>query len=211
MTKTVSFDLDGTLVKSNYADLVWLKGLPKIYSEEKNVSFDEAKKNLFEKYDEVSHHRIEWYDIDYWFKRFDLKSSWKELLEEYSYAIKSFNDVKNTLDKLSKKFDLIIASNAKKEFISIQIKELGFEKYFKKMYSSISDFDCVKKHPDFYRKISKDLNVKPWEIVHIGDSYEFDFLSSKKAGLNAYFLDRSGLNEGKNIVNSLDNFVKKLI
>ncbi len=211
MIKFVSFDLDGTLVKSNYADLVWLKGLPEIYSEEKNVNFEEAKKILFKKYDEISHYRVEWYDIDYWFKTFNLKSSWKNLLKKYSSEVKSFNDVKKTLDKLSEKFDLIIASNAKHEFISIQIKQLGFEKYFKKMYSSISDFDCVKKHPVFYDNISKDLNVQPEEIVHIGDSYEFDFVSAKKAGLNSYFLDRSGLNRGKNIVNSLDDFVKKII
>lgn len=211
MIKVISFDLDGTLVKSNYPDLVWLTGLPKIYSKEKNVSFDEAKKNIFKKYDEISSQRVEWYDLDYWFKRFKLKSSWEELLKKYSFAIDAFDDVEFVLKKLSKNFELIISSNAQKEFINIQINKLGFDKYFKKIFSSISDFSCVKKHPDFYLQVLRNLNVKPDEIVHIGDSYEFDYDSPKKVGINSYFLDRTGFNNGADVVHNLCDFVHLLL
>lgn len=211
MIKIISFDLDGTLVKNKYADIVWLQGLPEIYSKEKNVSFNEAKKILFKKYDEVSDQRVDWYDIDYWFNRFNLKSSWEDLLSYYSFAIESFDEVENVLEKLSESFKLIISSNAKHEFIDIQIKKLCFNKYFIKKFSSISDFGLVKKHPKFYYKIAKELKVKTNQIVHVGDNYDFDYISAKKAGVNAFYLDKNGLKKGYNFVKNLNEFSEKIL
>ena len=54
MIKLISFDMDKTLVKSTYADLVWLEGFPKIYALEKKIDLEKAKQFLLEKYDEKS-------------------------------------------------------------------------------------------------------------------------------------------------------------
>ncbi|MCK5257944.1 MAG: hypothetical protein KAJ69_00385, partial [Thermoplasmatales archaeon] len=108
--------MDKTLMKSTYADLVWLEGLPKIYALEKKIDLEKAKQFLLEKYDEIGEGRVEWYDIEYWFNRFNLKYNWRELLEKYRYAIETYSEVTNILRRLYKKFDLIIASNARREF-----------------------------------------------------------------------------------------------
>ena len=81
MIKVISFDLDGTLMKSTYADLVWLEGLPKIFAKEKKIDFLIAKNYLQQEYDKVGDNKEEWYDLEYWFKRFNLTSDWKHLLK----------------------------------------------------------------------------------------------------------------------------------
>lgn len=214
MVKIVSFDLDGTLVTKKYADLVWLEGLPKLYAKEKNLPLDKAKKTLFEKYDKVGDQRVEWYDINYWFKRFELKNSWKKLLEKYSYAVKPYPESGMVLNKLSEEFDLILFSNAKKEFIDIELRETSFHKYFKKIFSSTSDFDGVKKTSIFYKKICDYMDIQPEEVSHVGDHKKFDYDTPKKIGIKAFYLDRKHKND-ENIedfflVNDLEEFVDKI-
>ena len=108
MIKIISFDLDGTLTKDTYADLIWLEGLPKIYAQEKNLDIVNAKRYLQKKYDEIGDNQVEWYDIDYWFTRFRLQYNWEQLLKDYKYDIQTFSEVHDVLKRLSKKYKLII-------------------------------------------------------------------------------------------------------
>jgi putative hydrolase of the HAD superfamily len=208
MIKVVSFDLDGTLVKSTFADKVWLEGLPKLYSKEKNISIKQAKQDIYELYEKIGENRKEWYDIDWWFNRFDLKQSWKNLLENYKHHIKLYKDTVETLDKLTKKFELIIISNAKKEFIDIQLRETNIKPYFKYVFSSISDFNFVKKTPDVYKNVLSLLNIKSNKIIHIGDNLEFDYKSPERIGINSIYLDRKKTKKADNIIFSLNELEK---
>jgi putative hydrolase of the HAD superfamily len=36
------------------------------------------------------------------------------------------------------------------------------------------------------------MGVKPAQVIHVGDNWQFDFLNARQAGLNAFYLDRSG-------------------
>jgi putative hydrolase of the HAD superfamily len=208
MIKIISFDLDGTLVKNTYADRVWLEGFPKLYAKEKMITVNEAKKLLFREYDKVGMDKKEWYDIDWWFKRFKIKEDWRELLSSYRYHIHAFPETKKILSSLSKKYKLIIVSNAKREFIDIQICETNLEAYFDHVFSSLSDFDSVKKIPDVYEQVCKILNVQVNEIIHIGDNKEFDFLSPHKIGIRSFYLNRDRTETGDNVVNTLSDFEK---
>ena len=180
MIKLISFDMDKTLMKSTYADLVWLEGLPKIYALEKKIDLEKAKQFLLEKYDEIGEDRVEWYDIEYWFNRFNLKYNWRELLEKYRYAIETYSEVTNVLRRLYKKFDLIIASNARREFIEVELEETKLRKYFTHVFSSTSDFHKVKKATEFYSMICDKMNIHPDEVIHIGDHEEFDYNIPRK-------------------------------
>ena len=63
MNPIISFDLDGTIMTSAYADRVWLEGLPHIYAKEKHISYTNAKKLLTTAYDTIGDHTPEWYDL----------------------------------------------------------------------------------------------------------------------------------------------------
>jgi len=203
MIKIISFDLDGTLVKSTYADKVWLEGLPTLYSKEKNIPLQQAKERIYTLYKEVGEDKKEWYDIDWWFKKFDLKGSWQNLLNNYRDKIQLFPETIETLENLNKNFKLIILSNAKIEFIEIQLKETKLIQFFEYVFSSLSDFDTVKKTPEVYKKILSKLKIKPEELVHVGDNREFDYRSPKKIGIKSIYLNRDKKYRGNHVIYSL--------
>jgi len=203
MIKIISFDLDGTLVKSTYADSVWLEGVPKIYSKEKKVPLEQAKQYIFKEYEKIGKNRKEWYDIDWWFKKFELNENWQNLLNNYKNTIQLYPETIEILEKLSKKFELIIISNAKREFVEIQLEETYLKSYFKHVFSSLSDFSTVKKLPNVYREILDFLNIQPNEIVHVGDSKEFDYESPQKIGIKSFYLNREKTEENNFTIHSL--------
>lgn len=208
MIKIISFDMDGTLVKTTYADKVWLEGVPNLYAKEKKVPLDKAKEYIFEEYEKIGKNRVEWYDIDWWFNKFELRENWDNILNKYRDFVEPYPETLEVIKKLSKKFDLIIISNAKKEFINIQLEETMFKPYFKHVFSSFSDFNKVKKYSDVYKEIISFLMIKPHEMIHIGDSKEFDYNSPKKIGIKSFYLDRKKMVYEDDIISSLSDFEK---
>ncbi|MBU0498073.1 MAG: HAD family hydrolase [Candidatus Thermoplasmatota archaeon] len=191
MYPILSFDLDGTLVTSSYADQVWLEGLPKIYAQEKNVTLNHAKKILTTAYKEIGDHSIEWYDPTYWFKRYHLTIPWINLLTTYTDYITPYTETLPIIQQLATQFPLIIISNAKREFIEIQLKHTKLQSYFIHTFSSVSDFNHVKKEPHVYQTICNQLNIEPHQLIHIGDHKTYDYNVPRTLGIDAYYLNRT--------------------
>lgn len=210
MIKIISFDFDGTIAKPTFADSFWLKGVPNLYARQHHVDLDTAKKYLFEEYEKIGDNRIEWYDPEYWFDRFKLRTDWKKMLFEYREHVEIYPEVPVVLKRLSKNYRLIISSNAKKEFIDVQLTQAKLHNYFDKVFSSTSDFHTVKKVTDFYEMICKTMNITPQEMVHVGDHKEFDFLAPQKLGITSYYLDREKKSTGEYVVFDLKQFEKKI-
>jgi putative hydrolase of the HAD superfamily len=210
MPKIISFDMDGTLVDSEFTDWVWLHGIPRLYARQRGLSFDEAKSFVVKEYQKIGEGAIEWYDIKYWFELFQLDQAWKTLMEQYVDKIKVYQDVNDILERLRERHPLILTSNAGREFIEIEMEATGLGKYFGRIFSATSDFRLVKKTLDFYRRICEILEADPREIVHIGDHYEFDYLVPRSLGIEAFYLDRSGKQNGDSILSNLKDLEKKL-
>ena len=99
---------------------------------------------------------------------------------------------------------LIIISNARREFVDLEIKQTEIGNYFEKIFSATSDFNSTKNVPKVYSNICKICKVSPSEMVHIGDDYKFDFEVPSKLGINSLFLDRKAIEKRKFVVKSLD-------
>ena len=65
MIKIISFDLDGILVKTTFAEKVWLEGLPKLYAKEKKIPIKHAKQYIYKQYEKIDNDRKEQYDIEW--------------------------------------------------------------------------------------------------------------------------------------------------
>ncbi len=210
MVKIISFDLDGTLVDSEFTELVWTYGIPKLYAERKAMEFEEAKRRVLEEYRKVGDADPRWYDIKYWFQYLSLDSNWKELLEGFSYAIKPYPEVMEVLKELFGRYNLIINSNAAREFLDLEVGVSQTGGYFIRIFSATSDFGELKKTTRFYSQICRIMGIRPEEMIHVGDHWEFDYIIPRELGIKAFFLDRKGEREGDFVVKDLREFLQRL-
>jgi HAD superfamily hydrolase (TIGR01549 family) len=210
MAKIISFDMDGTLVDAEFTDWVWGHGIPTLYAERVGLSFEEAKAFVTKEYLKVGEGAIEWYDIKYWFRFFQLEENWRALMERYSDKIKVYPDVNHILERLGGRFPLVLTSNAGREFIDIEMEATGLGRYFYRIFSATTDFGRVKKTAGFYQRICQVLETRPQEIVHVGDHYEFDYLVPRSLGIHAFYLDRLGKQMGASIISDLRDLEERL-
>ena len=190
--RLISFDLDSTLVDSTYTTFVWEIGIPQLYAKKHSIHLPEATSIVKAEYERIGDSSLDWYDISYWFHVFKLPGRWQDLLEKHREKIRPFPEVKEVMENLVQGNDLIIISNAAREFVEIEIQEAHIERYFTRVFSTTSDFQEVKKAGHLYRQICDIMGVKPFEAIHVGDHYEFDYLAPNGLGIEAYYLDRDG-------------------
>jgi len=206
----ISFDLDGTLVTDEFSQTVWHQGMPELYAEQHRCGFEQAKELMVGEYNQVGDDALEWYDIQYWFHRFNLQGDWKNLLTKFTHHIRTYPEVPEVLEQLSRRYQLMITSNAAREFLDTEIEAAGIAPYFKHAVSATSDFMHVKKNREFYRKLCRMLDVGTNDLVHVGDHYRFDYLVPCEAGIKSFYLDRSGNRAGPFMVGNLKEFISRL-
>ncbi len=204
--KVISFDAEGTLVTLDFSQHIWHKAIPKLYAEHRGISFEEAKSLVHKEYDLVGEHRMEWYDIKYWFNYFGL-NDYRQLFLTHKHQISFYPEVEGVLFKLSQSYRLIVASSTAREFLDFQLE--GVKNCFARIFSSISDYRGLKT-ADFYLEVCRAMGIEPEEMAHVGDSWEFDFLNSREAGIKAFYLDRGGERQGSKVVRDLSQFQRKL-
>ena len=201
MIRFISLDMDGTLVNSRFVDKVWMEGIPSLYAEETGQEFAAAKEYVISEYMKIGSDHLEWYDLKYWIDRFGLEVAKDDLLEPYEDEIETYPEVQDALDILADNYVLVVTSNAAREFIDIELE--GLHDYFQETFSVTSDFRDVKKSPQVYRAVCARLKAKPFEVLHIGDHYDYDYETPLEAGLDALFLDRKGVRSGREVVGDL--------
>jgi HAD superfamily hydrolase (TIGR01549 family) len=201
MIRVISLDMDGTLVNSRFVDKVWMEGMPMLYAEKTGLDFPVAKSYVVGEYMKIGSDKLEWYDLLYWIERFGLKVGKDELLQMYEDEIETYPEVQEVLDLLAESYELVVTSNAAREFIDIELE--GLSDYFSETFSATSDFREVKKSPLIYGTVCAHMGAKPFEVLHIGDNYNYDYESPLEAGLDALFLDRKGERSGREVVGDL--------
>jgi HAD superfamily hydrolase (TIGR01549 family) len=190
--RLISFDLYNTLVDPTYTTFVWEIVIPQRYAKRYGTNLSEATSIVKDEYERAGNSSLEWYDISYWFEYFKLPGRWQDLMEEHRDKIHPFPEVIEVLKDLAQDHDLIIISNAAREFIEIEIREAHLEKYFARIFSTTSDFHETKKTSHIYRQACEIMGVKPSDAIHVGDHYEYDYVVPKGLGIEAYYLDRQG-------------------
>jgi len=211
MTKVVSFDLDGTLIDRTFMDSLWFEGFSRRYAERWGVSQEEALREVTRRYDGVGMERLEWYDIDYWWKEFELRGSWRDLVDEFRSNVRAYPEVHEVLDELHRRFKLIVITNGARELVEVETEQAGLNDYIDRMFSATSDFGLVKKTSEFYLDILKAVGVSTAEVVHVGDNWVFDYLAPREACIRAFFLDRDGKQSGESVVRDLKEFSRQLL
>jgi len=200
MKPIISFDVDGTLVKPDFNELIWFNVVPRLYARKQKIKIGKAKELIFQEYDKISENDARWYTLDFWLDYFSLGVKQEELLQRYAKTVSLYPDVVPTLNNLSKKYTLIVCSGMSREFIDVKLKKENIVKYFNHI-----------KEPYFYEKVCQELNVKPSHLIHIGDNYELDYLVPKKIGIKSFYLDRTNsILKEKETIGSLQELIGRL-
>ncbi len=206
MIKVISFDLDGTLINWDFANSLWFRGMSRRYAQRWGMDPEKALREITRRYDGVGMERVEWYDIGYWWREFDLPGDWRKLVAECRHEVKTYPEVHEVLEKLSRRFDVIVITNGSRELAEVEIEQSGIGRYLKRVFSATSDFGLVKKTGAFYSDVLKRMDVSPGETVHVGDNWVFDYLAPRETGIKAFFLDRDGKRSGADVVRNLREF-----
>ena len=206
MIRIISLDMDGTLVNSRFVDKVWMEGMPRLYAEKSGLDLPAAREYVIGEYMKIGSDHLEWYDLKFWIDKFGLSIGKEELLELYEDEIEVYPEVEDVLELLSENYELVVTSNAAREFIDIELD--GLQGYFREVFSATSDFREVKKSPLLYGAICAHLDARPFEVLHIGDHYSYDYESALDAGLDALFLDRRGERQGPEVIGDLREAVE---
>ena len=186
----IIFDLDNTLISnvnfSKYvAEAFDLINMP--YTEETLKSIQQA----------IHYYEVETskYDknlmLDY-FRRYTNLDLGMSFLDNFmcrlEYALPEREDegVRETLDYLRGKYELCVLTNWFRNSQFMRLVNAGIDEYFTEVYGG-----------EEYKKPSKEAylmacgNTKASDTLMVGDSYEYDFLGAKNAGLNALLLDKN--------------------
>jgi putative hydrolase of the HAD superfamily len=99
-----------------------------------------------------------------------------------------YPEVVGVLEKLQSRFQLAVISNfdGRLRFI---LGHLGISKYFAHVFVS-SEIGADKPDPEIFRRALKLMNLKPSEVLHVGDDHERDWKAASEAGPSIFRLDR---------------------
>ena len=184
--KLVSFDVEGTLVTPDFSYAVWFEAIPERYAERKGIDFELARKAIEEEYRKVGDQRLEWYDVRYWFNKLGLGTP-EQVLERCESKVRYYPEVKEVLASLSERYKLVVASGSTRDFLHHLLQDI--EPYFTRIFSSLTDYKQLKTS-EFYLKMCQTMEIKPEQVVHVGDNWQFDFVAPSEVGIQAFYLDR---------------------
>jgi len=191
----ISFDAEGTVVTPDFSEAIWHEAIPALYAQKKGLDIAQARRHIAEEYGRIGDQRLEWYDIEYWFSCLDLGSS-EPVIQSCLDKIGHYPEVTEVLSSLASEYRLIVASGTPLKLLHCLLRDI--KPYFVRIFSSVSHYRQLKS-PDFYLSICEEMGVKPSQVIHVGDNWQFDFLNAQQAGVNAFYLDRSGRNHQESL------------
>ena len=99
-----------------------------------------------------------------------------------------YPEVFSVLEKLEPHFQLAVISNfdGRLRFI---LEQLGISKFFAHSFIS-SEIGADKPDPEIYRRALKFMNLKPDQVLYVGDDPDRDWKAATAAGLLVFQLDR---------------------
>lgn len=192
MIKVISFDIGGTLLEDSY-NTYSLKSLTELVKKPYEVVRDvykevfQKRKGTFEELTEMFCNELE-------------ISNSKDLKKFFTgkFLSKDCKPVTNDKVTLIKKiknngYKVILFSNSCSLINNNALKDI-YELVDGIFYSF--DIGYTKDDKECYCYIEEELNVKPSEILHIGDTLNSDYLKPRENGWNALFY---GKTEDKNV------------
>ena len=193
MIKAVLFDLDNTIIdfmsmKKGASD----SAIRAMVDSGLDLDEKKAKKVLFEMYEEygIENQLI----FNMFLKRMTGKVDYRVLanaIVAYRKTRQSFTvpypNVRFTLIKLKGLgLKLGVVSDAPRMAAWMRLAEMSLTEFFKPVIT-LGDSKRLKPHPTAFKKALKELNMKPEEVLFVGDNPDRDIKGAKALGMKTVF------------------------
>ena len=198
---TLIFDLDGTLCKYG---MELEEGLSRTFSgageEELPFGRDEYEDGFGVEFDKAIDGTIDRPELEFRTRIF------LNLLSETTYdeteiielgtrfaairedSLTLFEEVPETLEKLTKRFKLGLLTNGPSNLQRRKIEELSLEGQFDSVIVS-GEHDMAKPDPEIFHVALEDLKSEPENSVYIGNSLQYDVLGANRANIPVIWRD----------------------
>jgi putative hydrolase of the HAD superfamily len=99
-----------------------------------------------------------------------------------------YPEVPGVLEQLQPRFQLAVISNFDGR-LRLILEHLGISKFFRHVFVS-SELGADKPDPEIYQRALQFIDLKPNEVLHVGDDPERDWEAASAARLSIFRLDR---------------------
>ncbi len=72
-----------------------------------------------------------------------------------------------------------------------QVAQVGLDRFFEVVWAS-AYAGCIKPHPGIFYQVMLQMDLAVERTLYVGDSYKYDVVGARSAGLDAVLLDRRG-------------------
>jgi putative hydrolase of the HAD superfamily len=164
---TVLLDMDGTILDLHFDNHFWLHHLPLRYSENANISLEQAKENLANHYEKVAG-TIDWYCLDYWAEQTKLPI--QALKREVQHLISLRSDAQEFMLALRESGrEIIMVTNAHPDSLLLKIERTQLDKYFDVLYST-HEFGVTKESQLLWERLQKKQGFILENTLFVDDS-----------------------------------------
>lgn len=184
MIKKIIFDLDNTLIIWKDEYLQALKETIKKYNIKEDANYVNDQIDNYEEY-------YDKYDKEKMLNHINNKIKDKinmEFLEEFlvkiGYMSEPNEEVIDTLEYLSKKYELVVLTNWFTEAQTNRLKTAKIDKYFKQIFGGE---DYIKPNKEAFMTAAGKTPLE--ECIMIGDSYTLDVMGAYNAGIEPIFMN----------------------
>ncbi|SDR81542.1 HAD family hydrolase [Actinopolymorpha singaporensis] len=108
----------------------------------------------------------------------------------------AFPDAAPLLESLASAYRLGVISNSSHDHQLRKLERIGLLAYFGAAIVCSESHGTAKPHPSIFRAGCALLGLPPHEVAYVGDKYAVDAVGARDAGLQAYWLDRTGASAG---------------
>jgi putative hydrolase of the HAD superfamily len=179
---TVLLDMDGTLLDKYFDDHFWEEYVPKIFAETYNLTEQEARKELLQKYQSVEN-TLQWTDLDYWSEQLgldipELKCKVDHLIQVHPY-VTDFLEYIKSIDKT-----VHLVTNAHSKTLDIKLRKTALGPYFDRIVCA-EEIGYAKEQTEFWSKLETVLQYDrdrtlladdTAKVLHSARQYKMGFL-----------------------------------